>query len=105
MIDRKGSICPNGELMAILWEDEAGGKRRSYLSNLSWDLMNKLTSLGCGDVVMKRRGSLYVVPEKVSCDYYDWNKGMLYAINAYCGEYMSQFSWAEMTLGSIKREN
>ncbi len=105
LIDRKGTVCPNGELMAILWEDEAGDKKRSYLSNLSLDLMSTLAALGCDDVVMKRRGSLYVVPEKLSCDYYDWNKGMIYAINAYCGEYMSQFDWAEMTLGTLERRN
>ena len=105
LIDRKGTICPNGELMGILWDDDAGDKKRSYLSNLSLDLTSTLASLGCGNIVMKRRGALYVVPEKLNCDYYDWNKGMLYAINAYCGEYMSQFSWAEMTLGALERKN
>ena len=60
--------------------------------------------LGVENVVMKRRGMLYVVPEKVSCDYYDWNSGLEYAVNAYGGEYMSQFSWAEMTLSAIERK-
>lgn len=105
LIDRKGTVCYNGELMAILWEDEAGERKRSYLSNLSLDLINTLSSLGCTDVVMKRRGALYVVPEKLNCDYYDWDRGLLYAVNSYCGEYMSQYSWAEMTLGAIERKN
>jgi two-component system, LytTR family, response regulator len=104
LIDRKGSICTNGELMAVLWEDEAGEKKRSYLSNLISDLSDTFSAQGVENVVMKRRGVLYVVPEKVSCDYYDWNKGMGYAVNAYCGEYMSQFSWAEMTLSAIERK-
>lgn len=105
LIDRKGSVCTNGELMAILWEDEAGEKKRSYLSNLVSDLADTLSAQSLDGLVMKRRGALYVVPEKISCDYYDWNKGMPYAINAYCGEYMSQFSWAEMTLGAIEHKN
>lgn len=100
LIDRKGAICTNGELATILWEDEAGGKK-SYLSNITSDLIKTLEELGAKGVVMKRRGSLYIVPEKLNCDFYDWNKGRLYAINAYCGEYMSQYSWAEMTLGMM----
>ena len=104
LIDRKGAICTCGELMAILWEDEAGENKRSYLSNLISDLFNTFSLLGVENVVMKRRGMLYVVPEKVSCDYYDWNSGLEYAINAYGGEYMNQYSWAEMTLSAIERQ-
>ncbi len=104
LVDRKGAACTNGELMGILWEDEAGAKKRSYLSNLTIDLIGTFANLGFENVVIKRRGVLYVVPEMLSCDYYDWNNGMSYAVNFYCGEYMSQFSWAEMTLGLMERK-
>lgn len=103
LIDRKGSVCTNGELIAVLWEDAAEEKKRSYLSNLISDLTDTFSALGIENVVMKRRNVIYVVTDKISCDYYDWNKGMAYAVNAYCGEYMSQFSWAEMTLATIER--
>jgi hypothetical protein len=38
----------------------------------------------------------------VDCDYYDWKKGKPWAINAYRGEYMSQYSWAELTHGTLE---
>lgn len=103
LIDRKGAVCTVGEIMAVLWEDDAGLKKRSYMSNLMADLVSTFAGLGFDDVLCKRRGILSVVPEHLQCDYYDWDKGLTYAINAYRGEYMSQFSWAESTLSEIER--
>lgn len=40
--------------------------------------------------------------DKIACDYYNWMQGDIEAINAYQGEYMSQYSWGEFTLGGIE---
>lgn len=37
----------------------------------------------------------------IECDYYDWEKNEPYAVRAFHGEYMSQYSWAEDTLGAL----
>ena len=37
----------------------------------------------------------------VDCDYFDYVKGDSYAVNSFLGEYMLQYSWAEMTLGEL----
>lgn len=102
LVDRKGALCTTGEIMSVLWEDDAG-KKRSYYSNLTADLIATLSALGHEDAVVKHRGKLGIVPQKLDCDYYDWNKGIAYAVNAYRGEYMCQYSWAEMTLGEIEK--
>lgn len=101
LIDRKGASVTNGEIMATLWEDDAKTKE-SYFRNLVADLQNTFSLLGYSDIVVKQRGSISIVTEKITCDYYDWNKGLPYAINLYQGEYMTQYSWAESTLGSIE---
>jgi two-component SAPR family response regulator len=103
LIDRRGAACSTGEILAVLWEDDANSRKNSYVSNLSADLIQTFQELGHEDVVVKHRGVLSVVTDRVCCDYYDWNKGMSYAVNAYRGEYMSQFEWADMTLGGIEQ--
>ena len=102
LIDRKGAACTTGEIIAALWEDEEQSKKRSYMSNLISDLINTFSKEGIEDVIIKRRGNISIIPEKISCDFYDWSKGIAYAVNSYQGEYMTQYSWAEITLGEIE---
>lgn len=101
LIDRRGAACTTGEMLGILWEDDADSKKKSYVSNLSADLIQTFEELGYSDIIIKHRGVLAVASDRIDCDYYDWNKGIPYAVNSYHGEYMSQFSWAEMTLATI----
>ena len=103
LVDRKGSLCTNGEIMAILWEDDANDRHTSYLKNLRKDLKNTLESLGCADVLVQRRGMIGIVPAEISCDYYDFLMGKKEARLNYGGEYMSQYSWAEFTHGELER--
>ncbi len=101
LIDRKGATLTSNELMSLLWEDDSINKS-SYYHNLLRDLSISLEKAGHTDVLVKRRGTLAIIPEKIICDYYDWSKGVPYALNAYTGEFMSQYSWAEKTLGRIE---
>ena len=55
----------------------------------------------CETLVASARGSLWICPEEVSCDYFDWCEGKLSAINQYHGEYMAQYKWAEFTNGEL----
>ncbi len=103
LVDRKGAFCSHGEIISILWED------RTYSSGLSSQLRNLLADLtaafkaaGCGDAILRRRGMTAIVPEKIRCDFYDWEKGDIDAVNAYGGEYMSQYGWGEFTLGGLE---
>lgn len=103
LVDRRGSLCTNGEIMAILWEDDANGRHTSYLKNLRKDLKNTLESLGCADVLIQQRGMIGIVPSAIACDYYDFLRGKKEARMKYGGEYMSQYSWAEFTNGELER--
>lgn len=102
LIDRQGAFCSKDELSSVLWENNAAGKA-SYFANLRYDLLTTLEGLGLGDVVIKRRGAVAVDASKISCDYYDWLRGV--NRENYKGEYMSQYSWAEATHGWIESGN
>jgi two-component SAPR family response regulator len=103
LVDRRGSLCTNGEIMAILWEDDASERHTSYLKNLRKDLKNTLEGLDLSDVLIQRRGMIGIVPDEIECDYYDCLAGKQEAIMSYGGEYMAQYSWAEYTHGELER--
>ena len=105
LVDRKGAFASNGELIAALWEDDSDYDGRiSYLNNIRADLKNTLSDLGYDDVIIRQRGHLAIDMKKVSCDYYDYLSGDKEKARSYHGEYMSQYSWAEITNGSLMQE-
>lgn len=102
LIDRRGAMCSNGELMGILWGDNADEEKKySYLKKLRTDLISTISALGFDEIIIRQRGHMAILTEEIDCDYYIWLDGRASSANAYCGEYMSQFAWAEMTLSSI----
>lgn len=102
LVDRNGAMCTNGELMAALWEDEENAKGRiSYLKNLRTDLIKTLKKSGCEDIIVRKRGEIGIIPEKIQCDYYEWLNGSAQGINAYRGQYMEQYTWSEITHGNF----
>ena len=95
LVDR-GTLCTNAEIAAALWDNEIKG---DYIRILRKDLSDTLRAAGCEDILLLSRGKQGIDRDKVDCDYYDWQKGILSAINKYRGEYMQQYSWAEFTHG------
>lgn len=96
LIDRKGATVTYGELSAILWEDDS---HTHYLKKLRADLKDTFEKCGASDVLIFGKGTLAVDRSKVDCDYYDFlEKKDPYA---FFGEYMTQYSWAELTLGQL----
>lgn len=102
LVDRQGASVTMGELMAVLWE---GGKdtlsRKSNLRTLISIVKKTFEQLGIKDIIQKTRNSISLNIDLVECDYFDYQKGIPYAINKYHGEYMSQFSWADFTNAGI----
>ena len=102
LVDRRGSFVTNQEAIAVLWEEEEDGHdKTSYLQNIKRDLLKTLENVGCGNAVIAKRNRMAINLEAVSCDFYAYMKGDKEARNLYRGEYMSQYSWAEITHASI----
>ena len=73
--------------------------------NLALDLRKTLASIGMEDVLIRCSGELSVRTDRIDCDYYRMLRGDLDAVNAFQGEYMEQYSWAEPTKGRLHFRN
>lgn len=99
LIDR-GSVCTKGEIMAAIFEDD----KSRYLSYLIKDLESTLDKIGCANVIQRGHGTIRIVKEELVCDFYLFIEGKPEGINAYRGEYMTQYSWAEFTNAMLLRK-
>jgi two-component SAPR family response regulator len=95
LVDRRGALCTNGEIIATLFEDD--NSHEAYLRSLRKDMTDVLEAAGCGDILSQQRGRIGIVPERVECDYFSWYSGSPSAESSYNGEYMTQYSWGEFT--------
>ena len=104
LVDRQGSSVTRAEAFSALWED--GFYDRSMQKQLDVilrSLRSTLEEAGVADVLEVQRGSVRVRPELISCDLYRFLAGDVDAVNAYRGEYMSSYAWAELTEAYIER--
>ncbi len=102
LVDRRGERCTDGELISALWEGTGEPKqRKAYLRTLTADLRAVLSGIGMEELLIRDRRSWAIRPELLDCDYYRMLGGDMDAVNSYRGEYMSRYSWAEFTAGSL----
>ncbi len=102
LIDCNGASCTAEEVSAVLWEDEADLRKMKHrLRNLVSDLRSVLSSVGQVDVLIRGSGKLAVRRDAVDCDSYRMLDGDMAAVNAYRGEYMRQYIWAQLTEGNL----
>ena len=102
LVDRKGALCTNGEIMATLFEDD--NSHKAYLRSLRKDLNDILEAAGCSGILSQQRGRISIIPEQVDCDYFSWCDGKPAAGGSYQGEYMSQYSWSEYTNAMLSNQ-
>ena len=96
LVSKRGAFCSNGEIIAVLWEDEADSlSLKSHFRHLAADLTHTLRRAGAGSALIKKRGYMAVAPAAFKCDYYDYCDGDPAAVNRYGGEFMAQYGWAE----------
>ncbi len=106
LIDRRGAYCSSEEIIAGLWEEEGDLKAAKHrLRNLASDLRQSLRATGQESVLLHRRNQFAIVPERIDSDYYRMLDGDMDAVNRFRGEYMAQYSWAELTKGDLYFRN
>ncbi len=102
LIDRQGTVCTNGEIASVLGDEESGDELGySYLNGIRRDLAKVFEEAGFPDVLIRTRGGMRLDTTRIACDYYDLLEGKPGAVDAYNGEYMIQYSWAELTNGEL----
>ena len=100
LVDRRGAMVESDTLMTVLWGGE--DDRSNFFKQLRKDLKDTLEEVGCDGILDRRRGTLGITVSEVKCDYFDWLSGLPAGINAYRGEYMRQYGWAESTWMSLE---
>lgn len=101
LIDRNGATCSVGEMMVALFEEDG---HETYFKSIRKDLIDTFTKEGLGDVLLVQRGMLGLNKDLIDCDYFDYLDGKLSLNKSYHGEYMSQYSWSEITHAELDRK-
>jgi two-component system LytT family response regulator len=105
LVDRCGAGSTMPEIADALWEDgQYGVSRRNQIHAFLSDLTRTLEGAGAKDVLLRQYNSYAVDTARLDCDFYRCLQNDPAAINAYHGEYMSQYPWAELTTGSLTQK-
>ena len=108
LVDRRGAACLAEEAISILYEDvtpEGMRLAKQNLRNLVSDMKGTLNAIGMGDVLIRRGSTLALRTDLLDCDYLRMLQGDVGAINSFRGEYMEQYSWAELQKGKMTFNN
>ena len=89
LVDKRGAMVSVKDLSIALFNEE----KPSYIRNLVADLSKVLKTIGCEDCFVKHFNSYGINISEVSCDYYDYLNNEPYAVKAYHGVYMQQYTW------------
>lgn len=104
LIDRKGARVTYSDLSAVLWEDKPFDRTvQNNTQKIVSELMKALRELNVEDIIIKSRLDIAVETTLMDCDYYEALSGNIMQMNTFAGEYMSNYSWAELTLGELIR--
>ncbi len=105
LIDSAGSRVTMGELISVLWEDgENSGSRNSQLRMFIADIRKTFKDVGYDEILIREYNSVAIKTDSLDCDYYRFLRSDPVAINEYMGEYMKQYSWAEMRIHELDNE-
>ncbi len=62
LIDRRGTLASNGEIICTLWGDEADENKISYLKNIRSELIKVFEKAEMADAIVRHRGLLGICP-------------------------------------------
>ena len=97
LVDRKGASVSAPEITAVVWEefdDEVNAQ--AYFRKCIADLKKTLSEVGMEQLLIADRNAYSVNINTFWCDSYEFDKGNMEVVNYYHGEYMKQYSWAEV---------
>ena len=106
LVDRQGADITTKMACALLWEDESYDRKLlNYFQSILLELRKTLRKDGVEKLLIRGRNSLAIDVSKIDCDSYNFIKGDPIAVNAYQGNYLSDYSWAELMNGAFNEKN
>ena len=98
LIDQCGYPVTSKEIASDVLEVEDFDRPTSKkVSQYVSDLIKDIEAAGFHNVIIKQNRQIQVNKEAVDCDLYDLFAGDSAAMNSYHGEYMIDYSWAEIS--------
>ncbi|MBQ5968913.1 MAG: response regulator [Clostridia bacterium] len=105
LIDRQGDRISRAEAFAALWENgQYDRSMQKQLDVIIRSLRDTLQEYGLSDLFEIKGGVMRIVPSRIDCDLYRFLNGDIDAVNAYRGEYMSSYPWANITEAYMTRQ-
>ncbi len=102
LVDRKGGFVSSSDAIAFLWEDEpVNSVTLSRYRKVALRLRNLLEEYGIADIIEAVDGKRRIVPERIRCDLYDYLSRDAQFASLFNGSYLSNYSWAEITLAQL----
>lgn len=102
LIDRRGASLTMEEISARLWEEDGyDASKLKQIHTFIGSMMKTLRFAGVDGAVVKQYNAVAVNPRKVDCDYFRFMDRDPEAIASFAGEYMTNYSWGEFTLGML----
>lgn len=104
LVDKQGKSTTRKELAMVLFEREDYSRAtQNYLSKIVKELVDVLKRVGADSMLKRGLNSYSVDVDAFMCDLYDYEKDDATPdeLNKFNGEYMSQYSWAEVTLARL----
>ena len=104
LVDRQGTSINRANAFAVLWENGTYDRpMQKQLDVVIRSLKDTLSEYGISEMFEMDKGSMRVVPEHISCDFYRMLDGDREAGKSFKGEYMNSYSWAMETESYLER--
>ena len=98
LVDRAGRSVMAGEVISCLWPERTMDEKTTALLRMTYRrLVMQLRSVGVDDILIAQGKHRSIDMEKIECDLYQILGGDKLAARRYAGEYLREYSWAEMT--------
>lgn len=102
LVDRRGGYITSEEAICFLWENEpASPATLAKYRKTALRLKNTLEEYGAADILESVDGKRRIIPEKVTCDLYQYLTGKNEYAQLFKGSYLTNYSWSETTLGEL----
>lgn len=106
LVDRRGGYVTSEQAIGYLWEDEpANTVTLARYRKEALRLKNTLEEYGIAHIMESVDGKRRIIPEKISCDLYDYLSGKEEYAGLFKGSYLTDYGWGEMTLGELMNDN
>lgn len=102
LVDKNGGGLTSEEALATIWEGkDYTDINLSLYRNAARRLSDFLESVGLGGILIAEKNLRWLDTRLYDCDYNQFLVGNENAIHLFQGEYMTNYSWAENTLGRL----